>query len=168
MPHKDPQKRKEYNEVYARTEKGCASLKTGKRRYWEKLKADPVRLELSRSKVREAMRIRRLRPEAKEAEYAKRRARYKPRDRKPRPKKPKAMKPLTIRPKKVWATDKYKPLFVENKRTVQRGRPKKKKVERPVCDHGQGFTFHLTDLGMKRTCKNPACGRSFTEVGRPI
>lgn len=157
MPHKDLQKRKEYHEAYARTDKGEASLKDGKRRYWEKLKADPVRLELSRSKVREAMRIRRLRPGTKEVE---------PKDRKPRPKQPKAMKALTIRPKKVWATDKYKPLFVENKRTVQRGRPRKKKVERPHCDHDQGFKFKRTELGMRRTCN--ACKRSFTEVGRPI
>lgn len=150
-PRRDHQKRKEYHENYRRSEKGRASLKASKRRYWEKLKADPVRLDLSRAKVREAMRLRRLREPKKER---------KPRDRKPKP-----MKPIKVgNPRKIWASQKYRGLFVENGKTVRRGRPRKVKAERPHCDHDQGFVFKMTDVGMRRTCK--ACGQSFTEVAK--
>lgn len=74
------------------------------------------------------------------------------------------MEPLTIRPKKVWARDKYRSLYVDNEKTAKRGRPRRKKTERPPCDHPDGFKFKRTQLGMKRTCKT--CGRSFTEVAK--
>lgn len=165
MPNKDPQKRKEYHEVYRRTDKGSASLKEAKRRYWEKLKADPVRLELSRRKVREAMRLRRLHPEKREQENARWRDRHPSKPKRPR-KDRKPMKPLDVtgERKKTWVSARYQPLFVENGKTVKRGRPRKKKTERPYCAHDQGFVFKMTEVGMRRTCN--CCGRSFTEVAK--
>jgi hypothetical protein len=78
------------------------------------------------------------------------------------------MKPLTIESerKKNWPSARHRSLFVENGKTIKRGRPRKKKAERPHCDHDQGFVFKMTALGMRRTCN--CCKRSFTEVGRPI
>lgn len=175
MPHKDPIKRKEYNDIYRRTDKGSESLKAGQRRYREKLTADPIRLEQRRRQGREAMRLRRLHPENTERENARARERYalkpksgrkrgrptslKPKDRKP-------MKPIDVNAdrKKIWVSARRQPLFVENRKTVKRGRPRKKKTERPHCDHDQGFKFKMTSIGMRRTCN--ACGRSFTEVAK--
>lgn len=157
MPNKDPRKRKEYNEIYRRTDKGAASLKAGKRRHWEKVKADPVRLELSRSKVREAMRVRRLHPDTKAKENARWRERWAARKQKP-------MKALEVERKKTWVSARRQPLFVVNKRTIGRARKRRIKRELPACDHNQGFRFKMTDVGMRRTCNT--CGRSFTEVAK--
>lgn len=170
MPHRDPQKRKEYHEIYARTDKGSASLREGRRRYREKLKADPVRLDEHRRKAREAMRLRRSHPERKSQEWAAQRQRWKAKPKKVRPPKEKKdrkpMKPLDVHQerKKNWVSARHQPLFVENRNTVKRGRPRKKKAERPHCDHDQGFKFEMTSVGMRRTCN--CCGRSFTEVAR--
>lgn len=164
-PRRDQQKCKEYHDSYKQSEKGAASLKEGKRRYWEKLKADPVRLELQRSKVREAMRLRRLHPEKRTEENARWRERHQAKPKRPRRDR-KPMKPLDVHQerKKTWVSARYKPMFVENGNTIRRGRPRKKKTERPYCAHDQGFKFKMTEVGMKRTCN--CCGRSFTEVAK--
>lgn len=169
-PRRDIQKRNAYHENYRRTEKGAAILKEGKRRYWEKLKADPVRLDEQRAKVRAADRLRRLDPEKRAQENARWRERHPRQPRKPKkeraPKDRKPMKPLdvTVERKKNWVSARRQSLFVENAKTIKRGRPKKKKTERPHCDHNAGFVFLMTEVGMKRTCN--ACKRSFTEVAK--
>lgn len=164
-PRRDLQKRKEYHEIYRRTDKGAASLKDGKRRYWEKLKADPVRLDECRRKVREADRLRRLDPDKRAQDNARWRTRYARLPKKPK-KDRKPVKPLDVTKehRKIWAADRQKSLFVENAKTIKRGRPRKKKTDRPHCDHDQGFVFKMTEVGMRRTCNT--CKRSFTEVAK--
>lgn len=163
MPYKDPQKQKEYYEVYRRTDKGTASFRAGRRRYWEKLKADPVRLEQCRRKVRESGRLLRMDPEKREKYNAWQRQRYAHLPKNPK-KDRKPMKPIVVTEKKVWARERQRSMFVENAKTIKRGRPRKKKTERPHCDHDQGFVFKMTEVGMRRTCN--ACKRSFTEVAK--
>lgn len=166
-PRFDPQKAKEYADAYRKSEKGAAIIKASKRRSWEKLKADPVRYDNFLRKRREDARLRRLGNERSQEEVTEQRRRA-ARTRWEKHNELKAMKPLdvTLPPKvsKPWMRDRYKPLFVENKNTVKRGRPRKKKPVRPHCDHNQGFKFQMTEVGMKRTCN--ACGHSFIEVAR--
>lgn len=159
MPYADPNRRKEYNDLYRQSNEGRQRIVDGKKRYWERLKADPARLEVARRKVREATRLRRMDPVARAAENARCRERW---ALKPKPQK--EVRPAEQLDKKVWVSARHKPLFIENERTVRRGRPRKQKKVLPICDHTQGFKFQMTERGMKRTCNT--CKRVFIEIAK--